>query len=122
MDITGNQIEQCTIETEEDLDILKKNLRIYFPSLMAKIVEILLYRQEEQLACLLTAYYELNLQSANLKTAVKEKQFKWLSFVWVFGKNWYGYRNRPKQREKVIIKQLLEIIANTYDLNVPEEQ
>ena len=44
MGITGEKIEQCRIETEEDLDNLKKNLRIYFPSLMAKIVEILLYR------------------------------------------------------------------------------
>ena len=36
-------------------------MRLYYPKLMATIVKVLLYKKEENLACLLTAYYELAL-------------------------------------------------------------
>lgn len=44
MEITGLKLELTELESDENLEKLKKNMRLYFPSLMASIVEILLYK------------------------------------------------------------------------------
>lgn len=76
---------------------------------MANIIKILLYKKEENLACLLTAYYEISIEDTYYYTAVENKNFKWLEFVWAFGKNFIGSR-RSETSTKVNIKALLEII------------
>lgn len=90
--ITGLDIENMRLETEEDGLKLKNLFRIHFPCLMANIVKILLYKKEENLACLLTAYYEISIEDTYYYTAVENKNFKWLEFVWAFGKNFIGSR------------------------------
>ncbi len=40
---------------------IKGAFRLRFPCFMANIVKILLYRDEVNLACFLTAYYEISL-------------------------------------------------------------
>ena len=59
--IDGLDIEETAMATEEDVLRLKRGLRLRFPLFMANIVKILLYRDEQKLACLLTAYFELAL-------------------------------------------------------------
>jgi len=76
---------------------------------MANIIKILLYKKEEYLACLLTAYYEISIEDTYYYTAVENKNFKGLEFVWAFGKNFIGSR-RSETSTKVNIKALLEII------------
>jgi hypothetical protein len=45
---------------------------------MANIVKILLYRGEEKLACLLTAYYEIALDREMIRAALNSKNYEWL--------------------------------------------
>jgi len=90
--ITGLDIETMLFESEEDAEKLKSMFRIQFPCLMANIVKILLFKKEEKLACLLTAYYELSLDEDSYYQAVDNKNFQWLEFVWAFGKNFIGSR------------------------------
>ena len=75
MNITGLKLERIDLDNYDDLVKLKQLMRLYFPNLMATIAEILLYRGEEKLACLLTAYYEINLSGDNIITAVEQKNF-----------------------------------------------
>ena len=57
--VTGQVVELMELKSEEDMRELKKSFRINFPCLMATIVKVLLFKGEEKLACLLTAYYEI---------------------------------------------------------------
>ena len=66
---------------------------------MAQIIEILLYRQEEDLACYLTAFYDFNLEKPKkqeksicklIYMAIEYDQYKWLNFVWAFKRNYYN--------------------------------
>ena len=111
--ITGFDIETMRLETEEDVGRLCSAFRLHFPSFMANIAKILLYKGEEKLACLLTAYYELSLDEDSYYVAVGSKNFQWLEFLWAFGKNYIGSR-RLQSSQTVNIKQLLEIISRVY--------
>ena len=82
-----------SVETDEELERLKTKLRFKFPSLMANIVLILLHKGEEDLACFLTAYYELGLEESAILYAIDKGYFKWLDYVWAFGKNYIGRRS-----------------------------
>ena len=111
--ITGQDLELMTLEEEEDVQRLKTMFRLQFPALMSNIAKILLFRKEEKLACLLTAYYELSLDEESYYTAVESKNFVWLSFVWAFGKNFIGSRRNPRSN-KVNVKALIEIIHKIF--------
>ena len=102
-----------SLDSDEDLLELKNKIRLYFPSLMSDIIKIMLFKKEEKLACLLTAYYELSLDEESFYQAVDNQNFMWLSYVWAFGKNYVGSRRQATSR-KVIIKALLEIINRVY--------
>jgi hypothetical protein len=65
---------------------------------MANIVKILLYRGEEKLACLLTAYYEIALDREMIRAALNSKNYEWLQYVYAFGKNFVGPGNAPAAR------------------------
>ena len=69
--ITGKDIELMSVETDEELERLKNKLRFKFPSLMANIALILLHKEEENLACFLTAYYELALEETTILYAIE---------------------------------------------------
>ena len=68
--VSGLDLENTNIETEEDVVALKRGLRLHFPLFMANIVKILLFRGEEKLCCLLTAYFEVALDMEMFKCAV----------------------------------------------------
>lgn len=63
--------------------------------LMANIIRILLSRDEEDLACYLTAFYEITLDDKIVRRAVKNSNYKWLMFVWAFDKNFIGDKQSP---------------------------
>ena len=67
----SGQIVELVELTDENMVTLKQIFRLNFPSLMSTIVRILLYRNEEKLACLLTAYYEIELESNMIDKAVE---------------------------------------------------
>ena len=90
--ITGRDIEVMVLETDEQAQKLKNAFRLFFPCLMANIIKVLLCKNEEKLACLLTSYYELSLDEESYYQAVEGKKFGWLKFVWAFGKNYIGSR------------------------------
>ena len=71
---------------------LRMALRLRFPKFMANIVKILLYRKEEKLACLLTAYYEICVDKYMLSSAIELGHFKWINFLYCFDKNYLGVR------------------------------
>ena len=90
--VTGKDIELIEIETDEQMVKLKTQFRLHFPVLMSNILKVLLFNEEERLACLLTAYYEVALEQEMIYQAVCNERFKWLNYVWAFGKNWIGIR------------------------------
>lgn len=57
---------------------LKNQFRLKFPVLMANLIKILLFRKEEKLACLLTAYYEISIDNGLIFQAIHNKQYLWL--------------------------------------------
>jgi hypothetical protein len=54
---------------------------------MANIIRILLYMDEEPLACYLTAFYEINIDKAMIQNAIIRNNYQWLNYLWVFEKN-----------------------------------
>jgi len=71
---------------------------------MANIIRILLYRKEEDLACYLTAFYNIHLDQKLIKQAVHGKFYKWLKFVWAFDKNMVeSYGGEQKRVEYVTL-------------------
>ena len=70
--ITGRDVELMSVETDEELERLKTKLRFKFPNLMAKIILILLHKEEEILACFLTSYYELALEESIILYAIEK--------------------------------------------------
>ena len=54
---------------------------------MAGIVKILLQRKEESLACYMTAFYKIDLDSDLINRAVKGSYFEWFKYLWAFKQN-----------------------------------
>ena len=125
--VSGLDLENTNIETKEDVIALKRGLRIRFPLFMTNIVKILLFRGEEKLACLLTAYFELALDMEMFKCAVENRFFEWLQYVFVFRKNHVGLKNGPGARRSnktklVSLLDLFKIVKSTYKvLSVQQE-
>ena len=57
---------------------------------MGNIIKILLFREEIDLACYLTAYYEIQLDIKIFINAINFNHFKWMNYLWVFKKNFIG--------------------------------
>lgn len=79
---------------------------------MTSLLEILLYRNEEDLSCYLTAFYDFNMIKKKgeacklLLMAIEYDQFKWLNYVWAFKKNYYN----SDKKKKINLIELFEII------------
>ena len=95
-DISGIEMEMISLETDQELEDLKNALRLWFPIFCSNIVKILLFRDEEKLACLLTAYYELHVSKEMILCAIDNNNFQWLNYLWAFGKNYLGPRRLAK--------------------------
>ena len=68
-----------------------------FPYLMQKILNLILYRHEINLACYLTAFYEFNFTEEMVEYAIDFDYFHWLNYVWVFNKNFILSKKRKKE-------------------------
>lgn len=72
---------------------LKSSFRVRFPLLMTDILKIILFKNDEKLACLLTAFYEIAIDDDMLFRALEKNNFIWLQYVWSFKKNFLGPRS-----------------------------
>ena len=66
---------------------LKTGFQLRFPLLMGNLIKILLYKNEEVLACYLTAFYEIYIDKTMLEKAIIYDHYVWLNYLWVFKKN-----------------------------------
>jgi hypothetical protein len=57
---------------------------------MTNVLKIALQLEEEALACLITAYYEVNVEQEMIIKALSMDNFQWLKFLWAFEKNFIG--------------------------------
>ena len=71
---------------------------------MQDIIRVLFFNDEEDLACYLTAFYEVYVDEDLLKTAIAMDKYKWLNYLWVFKKNQLRHKkDGVKDLEKVTI-------------------
>ena len=82
---------------------------------MTSILEILLYREEVDLACYLTAFYDFNMEKKQktehakmIILAIKYNQYKWLNYVWAFKKNYYN----SDKKKNINLTELFGIIIS----------
>jgi hypothetical protein len=51
------------------------------------VINVLLWLGEEKLACWFTAFYEIELEQSDIKSAIWEEKYEWLNYVWAFKRN-----------------------------------
>ena len=57
---------------------------------MTNVLKIALQKDEEKLACIIIAYYEVALEQDMIIRALTNENFEWLFFTWAFDKNYIG--------------------------------
>ena len=81
---------------------------------MTEMISLLLFKDEVDLACYLTSFYELSINTQILGLAIERKHHRWINFIWAFEKNYEGPPQeflRPQdKRKKIILKELFKII------------
>lgn len=112
--ISGHDIEKLEVRTIYQLRKIKVGFQARFPTLMANIIRILLYKKEEKLACYLTAFYEISLDEELLQSAVNNGYYEWLNYVWAFKKNYTGDIQDPKEKHEIKIEALFGMIHKRY--------
>jgi hypothetical protein len=75
---------------------------------MTNVLKIALQKEEEKLACIITAYYEIALEEEMIIRALSSPSYRWLLFVWAFDKNCIGSRFR--NGVFITYEQLFELI------------
>ena len=55
-------IDQTMLETKPQLLLVKQAFRIKFQNLMTNVLKIALQKEEEKLACIIIAYYEVTIE------------------------------------------------------------
>ena len=60
---------------------------------MTNVLKLCLLKDEEKLACVIIAYYEVNLDEDMFIKALATNKFTWLMFLWAFDKNYIGERH-----------------------------
>lgn len=111
--ITGMDIEMTEIRTIYQIRKVKVGLQLNFPFFMAKVLKILLFRDEEALGCYLTAFYRLSLDEEMINQAIDEDYFLWLNYLWAFKKN--SVINEYGKKEEIDISRLLALIKASCD-------
>lgn len=77
---------------------------------MTEIIQLLLFKDEVDLACYLTSFYELSINQSILELAIERKHHKWINYIWAFEKNYDG---PPRERRpKILLKQLFRYIED----------
>ena len=80
---------------------------------MSNILKIALQKNEETVACIITAYYEIELEEDMVVRAITSNNYHWLLFVWAFDKNYIGLRNQ-KEAIQLTFEQLFELMKKQY--------
>lgn len=90
--------EKLKVETVFQVRKIKVGLQRHFPQLLSQIINILLFRKEEALACYLTAFYKIAINQQLLQYAVNQECYNWLMYMWAFKQNFYDEtKKKPKQ-------------------------
>ena len=87
-------IDNTRLDTINQLINVKISFRMKFQNLMTNVLKIALQKDEEKLACIITAYYEIALEEEMIVRAIALGNYKWLQFAWAFDKNYIGSRMR----------------------------
>ena len=80
---------------------------------MTNVLKIALSKNEEKLACIITAYYEVALEEEMIIRALTESNYEWLQFTWAFEKNYIGQKNR-KDSHFITYGQLIDLIKKNH--------
>lgn len=67
---------------------------------MSDIIKILFFKEEEDLACYLTAFYNVHVDEQLIEHAIVQNQYKWLNFVWVFKKNKLAVKDKDSKGDE----------------------
>ena len=83
---------------------------------MAGIIKVLLFRKETDLACYLTAFYEIYLDDETIKSAIEFGHFNWLKYLYAFNKNYIGHINTVKlaDAKQFKLNELFGLIGKQY--------
>jgi hypothetical protein len=76
--ISEHDIDNLDLNSKEEMIQLKNNLRAKFPMLLTNILKIILFKGEDKLACVLTAFYEITLEEDMVFRAIEHSQYTWL--------------------------------------------
>ena len=84
---------------------------------MTNVLKIALTKDEEKIACIITAYYEVALEEEMIIRALANSNYEWLMFVFGFDKNYIGPRHK-KDAPAIPIKyvHLFDMILRHYGL------
>ena len=83
-------IKNTKINDKSELAKVKKAFRSKFQNLMTNVLKIALQKDEEKLACIIIAYYEVALEQDMIIRALTNENYEWLFFTWAFDKNYIG--------------------------------
>jgi hypothetical protein len=76
--ISEHDIDNLDLNSKDKIILLKNNLRVKFPMLLTNILKIILFKGEDKLACVLTAFYEIALEEDMIFRAIEHSQYSWL--------------------------------------------
>ena len=86
--ILPNAIEFIKMDDIHILIKIKNFFRSQSKKTMSNILRICLSKEEEKLACIITAYYDFYLEAKIVTHALKDEQYEFLRYVWAFDKNY----------------------------------
>lgn len=92
--MTPEAINRTTLDDIDKLIQIKNAFRTRFQNLMTNILKIALSKNEEKIACIISAYYEIALEEEMIVRAISKDNYQWLLFTWAFDKNYIGARNK----------------------------
>ncbi len=61
---------------------------------MTNVLKIALQKEEEKLACIIIAYYEVTIEQEIIIKALSMDNYLMLKYLWAFEKNYVGQRQR----------------------------
>jgi len=92
---------------------VKNSFRLRFQNLMTNVLKIALSKDEEMLACIITAYYEVVLEEEMIVRALANENYQWLLYVFAFEKNYVGPRNK-EDSHFIAFEYLFDMIKKHY--------
>ena len=114
--ITPDMIENVRISDKGQMAQIKYCFRAKFENVMTNVLKLALLQNEEKLSCIITAYYEVNLDEDMIIKALATDKYEWLKFVWAFNKNYIG---KPGGNDTVLMgfQHLFDMIKKQHQFN-----